>query len=80
MGVHPSRCDTRRMCVSTKIPCFDSGRGQQLAITTFAVFRATPRRDVSSSIVRGTSPWNFSAMSVDVAMIDLVFWRKNPVG
>jgi hypothetical protein len=68
------------MWVSTKIPCFDTGRGQQFAITTFAVFRATPRRDVSSSIVRGTSPPNFSTMSADVAMIDFVFCRKKPVG
>jgi hypothetical protein len=45
-----------------------------------AVFRATPRSDVSSSIVRGTSPPNFSATSLDVAMIDFVFCRKNPVG
>jgi hypothetical protein len=60
------------------MPCFDSGRGQQFAITTFAVLRATPRRDVSSSIVRGTSPSNLSTMSAEVAMIDLVFCRKNP--
>lgn len=45
------------------------------AITTFAVLRATPRRDVSSSIVFGTSPPNRSTMSVDVAMIDFVFCR-----
>jgi hypothetical protein len=68
------------MCVSTKIPWSDSGWGQQFAITTFAVFRATPRSVVSSSIVLGTSPPNFSTRSFEVPMIDFVFCRKNPVG
>jgi hypothetical protein len=68
------------MCVSTKMPWSDCGCGQQFAITTFAVFRATPRNEVSSSIVLGTSPPNFSTTSLDVAMIAFVFCRKNPVG
>ena len=43
--VSPSRCESRRTCVSTTIPCASPSS----AATTFAVLRATPGRRSSSS-------------------------------
>ena len=46
--VSPSRCESRRTCVSTTMPC----AWPSSAATTFAVLRATPGSRMSSSSVR----------------------------
>src|SRR5206468_3298794 len=73
--VSPSRCERRRTCVSTTIPC---GLPSSAA-TTLAVLRATPGRRTSSSTVRGTSPSNSSISIFIVPRSDFVFVRKKPV-
>ncbi len=47
--------------------------------TTFAVFRPTPARETSSSIVRGTSPPNFSARARPQSRRFFAFARKRPI-
>lgn len=47
---------------------------------TLAVFRPTPGRVTSSSIVRGTRPPKRSSSARLMAWRACVFWRKNPVG
>ncbi len=72
----PVRFATLRTWVSTAM----AGMFQASASTTEAVLRPTPRNVTSSSMACGTTPPNVSTRSWDRAMIDLVFWRKNPVG
>jgi hypothetical protein len=48
--------------------------------TTLPVFLATPGRVRISSIVRGTSPPNFSTTALLAPITDFVLLRKNPVG
>ena len=50
--VSPRRCESRRTCVSTTIPCATP----RSDATTFAVFLPTPGRRTSSSRRSGTSP------------------------
>ncbi len=76
-SVRARRWPNRRTWVSTKMPCSSSGK--QFAMTTLAVFRATPGRVVSSSMVRGTLPPKSSTILCAAPMMDFVFCRKNPV-
>ena len=73
--VKPSRCDSRRTCVSTTMP----SALPRSAETTFAVLRATPGSRSSSSKSFGTSP-SWSAIRIaSVPRSDLAFCRKKPV-
>ena len=73
--VRPSRCESRRTCVSTTMPCACPSS----AATTFAVLRATPGNFTSSARRRGTSP-SYSSMSIRIVpRIAFAFCRKNPV-
>src|ERR1017187_4391272 len=74
--VRPRRVESRVTCVSTTTPTLMSNA---LPRTTFAVLRPTPASACSSSIVRGTSPRNFSTSAAQQALMFFALLRKKPV-
>ena len=62
--------------MSTAIP---STMPNEFPSTMFAVFRATPRSVIRSSIVPGTSPPYSSTIRRHASRIEIAFWLKNPV-
>ena len=74
--VSPRRRESRVTCVSTTTPAL---MPKALPKTTFAVLRPTPASACSSSIVRGTSPPNFSTSAAQQALMFFALLRKKPV-